>query len=67
MIKRFCDVCSDEIDKRSLYAKVYVIGECGVDMVKDSHITCLNSDNMRNWLKLSSVGKLEVVGMNEGD
>ena len=67
MIKRFCDVCSDEIDIGSMYVKVNVIGENGVNIVMESHFMCLNAGNLRNWLMMSDVGKVELISMYEGD
>ena len=67
MIKRVCDACSGVIDKGTMYVKVSVIGESGIDSVFDSHFACLNSDNLMKWLALSYVGKVELEWMNEGD
>ena len=44
-----------------------MIGESGVDRVMESHFMCLNAGNLRNWLMMSDVGKVELISMYEGD
>ena len=66
MLRRFCDVCGEEIHASSYrYFKVYVIDGDGVDRVKDSHYYCLNEDSIREWLDLRKLGKVHIVEVGE--
>lgn len=66
MLKRICDVCGKEIYKLTPSVKVFVIDGDGVDNVLDSHITCLSAGTLNEWLRLSKLGKVEILTVGEG-